>query len=117
MPAGLPSFNLIYDGWVNPARPATDPPSVTALACQVYIHSRADIDQVSDSVDEWIPPIYLRTRLVDFHPHKGDVVQVNYLLNDYYVVKWSQNIHMGFPNEYVMSLIQQCNAAGVTPRA
>ena len=116
MAVSLPNFNLTFDLWVDPATPATDPPDFTNQPCQLYVRSKADIDTTPGNLDLWWPPIYLRVPLGVVLPQKGDVVQVHHLALDYYKVAWTQNIHMGFPNEYVLSLVRQCTDAGVIPR-
>jgi len=112
MPVALPNFNLNFDLWVAPNNPSGGPPDYTGIPCQVYLHSKADIDQIYPSQDEWMPPIYLRVPLGAQRPAPEDVVQVNHLPFDYYKVCFSQNIHMGFPNEYIMCMVKQCDVGG-----
>ena len=116
MPFTLPNFNLLYDHWPAGTTPDTDPPDSTDNPCQVYVHSRADIDQTPGDNTAWQLPIYLRIPLRTVAMGVGDIVQVSYLPFDYYLVRWVQNIHMNFPNEYIVVLVEQCTSAGVTPR-
>jgi len=112
MPVSLPNFNLTFDLWVA-TNPNDQPvPDFAGVPCQVYIHSRADIDQILNEFSNWLPPVYLRVPIGGPKPQKGDVVQVIHLALDYYRVLWTQNIHMGFPNEYVMCLVSQCGPDG-----
>jgi hypothetical protein len=108
----LPNFNLLFDMWVDPDVPSAVPPTFSDIPCQVYVHAKADIDQINAGGNDWVPPIYLRVPLSRPRPQVRDVVQVKYLALDYYVVTWTQNIHMGFPNEYVMVLIKHCTSGG-----
>ncbi len=116
MAVSLPNFNLTFDLWVAPGTPAGGPPDFTNRPCQLYVRSKADIDQTPGSPTFWYPPIYLRLPVGTVLPLPGDIVQVHHLALDYYKVSWSQNIHMGFPNEYVMALVRQCTDSGVEPR-
>lgn len=108
----LPNFNLTFDLWVAGSTPAANPPTFTGVPCQVYLHSKADIDQIYPNSDNWMPPIYLRVPIGTVRPSPADIIQVNYLALDYYIVAFTQNIHMGFPNEYLMCMIKQCDNAG-----
>jgi hypothetical protein len=117
MPASLPNFNLLADVWVPPSNPDLAAPNFEDVPVQVYIHSKADIDQIYPDEDNWYPPIYLRVPIGGYRPQISDIIQVKHLPLDYYIVTWTQNIHMGFPNEYVMACVKQCTVGGiVTPR-
>lgn len=108
----LPNFNLTFNLWLSPTAPDDSPPFATDIPCQVYVHAKADIDQIQGGSNDWVPPIYIRVPLNAKRPQVGDIIQIIYLGEDYYRVTWTQNIHMGFPNEYVMVLTKHCDAAG-----
>jgi hypothetical protein len=112
----LPTFNLMISVWNSPHTPAADPPDQVDIPCQVYAPSRGYLDITPSSFDLWVPPIYLRLPLGVYVPVKTDIAAVQPGLTDCYKVRWVQNAHIGFPNEYQMALVEQCTTAGTTPR-
>lgn len=111
-----PIFNLLCDIWNVPHVPSMDPADSVDVPCQVYVHSRADIDQLQTSSDQWVPPIYIRAATAAPIFQRGQIILPHDFGADYYKVRWIQLVHMGFTNQYLAVLVEQCNADGTTPR-
>lgn len=112
----LPNFNLLADRWVSPNTPAAGAPDFLAIPCQLYVNSRGLLDITPGDFTAWVPPIYIRLQVGAIPPVKDDIYEVIPGSADYYKVRWTQSIHKGFPNEYIVVLVEQCDAAGTTPR-
>lgn len=116
MAFSLPNFNLLADKWNAGHTPAGDPADYTDLPCQVYVHTKADIDQAQGDASSWTPPIYFRM------PNLSPVFDRDAILTEttvgtgYYKVRWIQTVHVGFTNQYLVVLVEQCNSDGTTPR-
>lgn len=120
MAFSLPNFNLTVDIWLPPNQPVTGGPDQTAR-CQMYLLSRTDIEITPSTVQHFVPPVIFRFQ-PDFYtqvgPASGLIFGVQDLVNAkvwYYVARWWDNIHLGFPNQYTIVLCEQCDAAGFTP--
>jgi hypothetical protein len=111
-----PDFNVTFDGWTAGHTPAVDPPDTVGNPCQLYVNSRIPVDQTPGNPDLWVPIIFLRIPLLGYRPVRGDILEVRPPSADYYKARWVQNCHVGFPNEYVIAVVEQCNSAGTTPR-
>ena len=116
MPFSLPVFNLVADFWTGGHTPAADPPDTVGVPCQLYLTSRPSTDQVASTPTLYTLPIIIRMPLGIYTPAKGDITEVAPGSADYYLVRWVQVIHLGFPNAYLTALVEQCDAAGGTPR-
>lgn len=112
----LPSFNLLLSFWNAPNTPAGGPPDQVDVPAQIYLSTRALLDITPGSPTLWVPPLYLRIPLGAYIPLETDIAAVQPGLTDCYKVRWVQNTHIGFPNEYQVALVEQCTTSGVTPR-
>jgi hypothetical protein len=116
MPFSAPNFNLTYDQWAVGSTPLAGPPIFAGLLCQMYFNTRGLLDITPGNTTAWVPPLYLRYPRGNPTIAVGVIVQLNYLPFDYYVCRWAQIVHPNFPNEYMVSIVEQCTAAGATPR-
>jgi len=113
----LPIFNRACDVWVFPHTPLADPPDIVDYHCQVYFASRQALDVEPSLPNLWVPPVFLRfTSAEGAVISPGDIVGVDPGKGDFYKARWVQITHSGFPNEYYSVLVEQCDAAGTTPR-
>lgn len=112
----LPNFNLLLSFWDSPNTPVGGPPDHVDQPVQVYVSSRGLLDITPGNPSDWIPPIFLRVPLGSHRPTPGDIGGIQPALTDFYKVRWVQNIHMGFANEYINILVEQCDGSGTTPR-
>jgi len=112
----LPNFNVLISVWNFPHTPSADPPDHVDIPCQVYFNTRGMLDITPGSFGTWDPPIFLRIPLGAFIPVRTDIAAVQPALNDCYLVRWVQNAHIGFDNEYQAALVEQCKTDGTTPR-
>jgi hypothetical protein len=113
----LPNFNLTGVAWVPPHTPAGDPFDIGDFPCQLYIPSRMEgIDQVEGGTGFYTPPIILRLDRAAPNMAANYIVRVSSYPTEYYLVRWVQKVHVGFPNEYRSAIMHQCTAAGISPR-
>lgn len=112
----LPNFNLNVSFWILGHTPSADPPDEVDIPCQIYLNTRGLLDITPGGPGDWVPPIYLRIPLGVFIPSLGNIAAVQPGLTDCYKIRWVQNAHIGFANEYQIALAEQCTDAGVTPR-
>jgi len=116
MAFSLPLFNVSFDAWTGGHVPAVDAPDSVDNPCQLYLNAKFPADQADGDPAFYTPTIFLRIPLLGYRPIRGDIVQVRPPTVDYYKVRWIQNVHIGFPNEYIAAAVEQCNAVGATPR-
>lgn len=100
----LPNFNVSCFIWHPPNAPPNPPDE--NLACQFYVTSRGQWGMVPGDNTLYIPPIYLRLQpgsalLV------GDVVECPPATGRFYVVRWVEVMHLGFPNQYLAGILEQ----------
>jgi hypothetical protein len=111
-----PNFNLLANYWDAGHTPAVDPADLIAVPCQLYVASRGILDITPGNPGFWVPAIYFRTAHGSPPPQVGGIVGLSPGMTDFYKIRWVQNVHIGFANEYVQSLCEQCDANGTTPR-
>lgn len=112
----LPNFNLVGRTWNPGHNPATDPPDFVGIPLQLYVNSRQSIDIEAGASQFYTPLIIIRTPLPTLAFQTGTIVESVTGSSDYYLVRWLQNYHQGFPNEYLGCSVSQCSALGVSPR-
>jgi hypothetical protein len=104
MPAFPPDFNIDAFIWRTPIVPPGTPDVDTD--CQLYIASRGLVDITPGDSTAWVPPIYLRVpALTDIRP--TDQVECPQHSGRMYSVRWVEDAHKGFPNEYRVGLLEQ----------
>lgn len=113
MAVSLPTFNLQANFWYVFQTPAGDPPAVTDLDVQKYILSKFSLEITPGSFYQWTPPIVLRMRIEDWTTWaEFAICEVPAASGSYYLARFKEVVHQGFPNEYLMAIIEQCNAEG-----
>jgi hypothetical protein len=116
MAFSLPNFNLLVSFWIPGHTPHDDPPDEVDIPCQIYISNKGFLDIVAGDPDSFRPPIFLRVPFDNEFTQQGTIAAVQPGLGDCYKVRWCQNTHKGFPNEYTVLLCEQCSTDGSTPR-
>lgn len=114
----LPVFNETCDVWLSPNVPTSSSPTYTDFPVQVYVNTRMTVDIFAGGGRTlYVPPVQLRMPS-DFGALIGvdDVIGVGASRDDYYRVRWVQEVHLGFINQYTMVVAEQCDAAGTRPR-
>lgn len=100
----LPVFNLVFDLWRLPNAPPAPPDS--SPDGQFYFTPKGQYDVTPGTPAAFAPPIYLRVPLgTDIQP--GDVVEVPQLSGWLYDVRFTDRVHLGFPNEYFLAILEQ----------
>jgi len=106
MPFMVPVFNLSASLWRSPD---AWPGSITSSsAVQLYLVSRPQTDVTPTLPDLWVPPIYVRfPALFDVRPF--DQLEVPAGSDRVYTVRWVDDCHKGFSNEYRVALVEHFN--------
>lgn len=100
----IPNFNVNANIWRAGGGPP-DPPDVTTLA-QLYIYSRVAVDVNPADPTTYEPAVSLRVpKGTDLR--KTDVIEVEAGSGFMYTCRWTERVHLGFPNEYFEGLLQQ----------
>lgn len=104
MPYSLPQFNLYVKLWRDTDQWPGDPTDF--FFGQLYLTSRPLLDVTPGDPAAWCPPIYLRLPpLSDIRPQ--DQVEVPADTERLYLVRWVDDVHKGFENEYRVALLEQ----------
>lgn len=108
-----PILNLLASAWIPPHAPATDPPDVTNIPCQLYLRSRASFFLTPSQTPPYIPALILRTAWP--RGVLGPYIIIEIPAEDpgtYYYIAFSDPAHLGFSNVYTASPLIRCDAAG-----
>lgn len=109
----LPSFVSLCNVWFAPGTPAAGAPDLVNVPCQLYVPSKAGVDMEPGTVWAWVPPIYLRLPISETNAARlGKIYEVEPGTGFYYIKRWVDRCHRGFPNEYWMALLMQCTNTG-----
>jgi len=104
MPSFAPVFNLSCNIWRPPATDL-DPPTMT-INCQLYWPSKGLFDVTPADPSLWVPPLYLRVQaLTDIRPM--DEVECPAGSGRLYNIRFVDDMHKGFPNEYRAGVLEQ----------
>jgi len=108
-----PNFNVLADLWFGSNVPFTSLPDFEDQACQFYVYSRGLLDITPSDEELWVPPIYLRLPLASIVNWRNlQVVECPPASGRWFRARWKERMHMGFPNEYLVVILQQCDAEG-----
>lgn len=113
-------FNLAMDVWEPGHNAAAHPPDHTCQA-QLYLVSKPMLDVTPGAPGQWVPPVLIRisistSGLIGIH-----IVDTQWGYTDstgrhwYYVARYWDIVHSGFPNEYVQIVCDQCTSARAVP--
>jgi len=110
----VPIFNLESDVWYSGKTPADDDPDSENLPTQKYIYSRAVYDVQPCEMEQFTPPIFLRMSIDDIAIwQQGQIFECPAESGLYYRARFKEHMHQGFPNQYLVAVVVQCNSAGV----
>lgn len=114
MPYTVPNFNLTCDVWNAGNIPSSGPADFTGVACQFYIYSRHSTDVQPCELELYTPVVQIRMPVAAGGPWvSGQVFEVESGSGRYYRARWKDRVHYGFPNEYLVAIVVQCNEDGV----
>ncbi|AXH79035.1 MAG: hypothetical protein [Circular genetic element sp.] len=109
-----PIFNVLCDIWFIGRVPSAGDPDFENQACQLYIPSRGILDITPGELELWVPPVYLRLPFSAIDIWKvAAVVECPPESGRYYRCRWKDIYHIGFPNQYLVAIVEQCNVDGV----
>lgn len=109
-----PIFNILANLWFCGNTPNSGPFDFENQECQLYIYSRALLDIEPGSPELWIPPVWLRMPTAAVANWTSTfIAEVEAGSGRYYLARWKDVLHLGFPNEYRVILMEQCDGDGV----
>jgi hypothetical protein len=121
MSFSVPNFNAAIDVWGVGTFPALNPPAIGGTPAQVYYQTRSiyffpKAAGVIPQAYGWIrvPSSFITltgTPIVGLIFGWTDSQGITW----YYVCRWWDYAHAGFPNEYIEMLVEQCDNMGVVP--
>lgn len=111
----VPEFNLLCFAFSPGQLPGVDVPKMFDVPCQLYLHSKADIDVTQGNFNAWVPPIYLRFPRTYTDIKRDWICKIDGYFELYYKVRWAEHMHLGFPNQYWQAQCEQCTVEGESP--
>lgn len=109
----VPDFNVLCDVWSVGTVPDDDAPAFENVACQFYIYSRGSWDIQPCELELYHPPIGVRFPVAAATPWEdGQVFEVPPGSGRYYRARFKERVHLGFPNEYLVCYVVQCQGDG-----
>jgi len=109
-----PVFNLLANVWNAGNVPADGPPDWSGVACQFYIYSRNSTSIQPCELELYTPVIQIRLPIAASGPWvDGQVFEVEAGSGRYYRARFKDRVHYGFPNEYLVAYVVQCNDEGL----
>ncbi len=108
-----PVFNVLADIWYADHVPASSPPDEENQQVQFYIYSRHGLNIEPGQQELWVPPIYIRLPAAanDIWV-SAQIVECPAESGRYYRARWKDIYHLGFPNQYLVILVEQCDDEG-----
>jgi hypothetical protein len=119
----LPNFNITFNVWY-PANTPNAAAADTATAGQFYIWSKGGFGKVDTGFTRGFPNLFIRIPIGFVKAIEGaGQTLVNAIfgtadpivVNSYYRCIFWDTIHKGFPNEYGVCQVEQCDGAGTSP--
>lgn len=121
----LPNFNLLCNIWLCNNVPSGGGADESFVPVQKYILSRPGTEIAMNSGSganwwlSWPPPIVLRFARDGVYSGgrqtwQGSFFEVPMGSGQYYRTFWHEVQHEGFPNEYAMVIVSQCDENGAT---
>lgn len=108
-----PQFNVLCDVWVFPRVPRLDLPDYENEACQFYVTPKGQFFLEPVPFTWFPPPIYLR------FPYASALVWEKLFIAEcppesgrYFRAYWKEILHLGFPNQYRLVIVEQCDDMG-----
>lgn len=122
MPFTPPDFNLTGNWYQLGNDPNVNPPDLTTNV-QLYTYSKFLPNQLEFPGPKFAAGQEVRMAIGDYVAlgvmQTGSIwgIQDINAMQWYYLVLWWDACHRGFPNEYLMMIVTQCDHLGVTPDA
>jgi len=110
----VPDFNLLMDVWNAGKIPAADLPDSENVPVQFYLYSRGSFDIQPCELELYTPPIWLRLPVAENAVWiAGQVFECPAESGRYYRARFKEIMHQGFPNQYLVTVVVQCNEFGI----
>lgn len=108
-----PDFNVLANLWFGTNTPNTGLFDFENQACQLYVTSRGPFDVDGLLPNNFSPPIYFRMPWAsDSNWRETQIVECPAGSLRYYRVRWKEYMHVGFPNQYLVIILNQCDGDG-----
>jgi len=108
-----PQFNIPVDVWSTGHIPDDDDPDFENVSAQFYIYSRVSADVHPCELELYHPITQIRLPVsVAVLWVSAQIFEVPSESGRYYRAKLKERIHLGFPNEYLVAYVVQCNGLG-----
>lgn len=109
----VPNFNVLVDVWDAGAVPADDDPDYENVTCQFYVYSRVSFDVQPCELELYTPAIQVRMPVSTAAIWaSGQIFECPAESARYYRARFKERVHLGFPNEYLVVYVVQCNSEG-----
>jgi len=109
----VPVFNVPIDVWDAGHVPDDDVPDFENVTVQFYVYSRVSFDVQPCELELYNPPIQIGFPVSTLAIWvSGQVFEVPAESGRYYRARFKEKLHLGFPNEYLVAYVVQCNGAG-----
>jgi len=109
----VPNFNVFCDIWYTPRAPADGPPDVANVPCQFYLTPKGQTFIDPPPFTFFPLPIYVRIPIAnDADWRQMRVAEIPPGSGFYYRASWKERVHLGFPNEYRVIIVAQCDDTG-----
>jgi len=110
----LPEFNVLIDVWDSGNLPADDPPDFENVTVQFYVYSRVSFDVQPCNLELYQPPIQIRLPVSTSAIWvSSQIYEVPAESGRYYRARFKERVHLGFPNEYLVVYVVQCQDDGL----
>lgn len=108
-----PDFNVLANLWFGTNTPNTGLFDFENQECQLYVTSRGPFDVDGTLPNNFSPPIYFRMPwAANFNWRETQIVECPAGSLRYYSVRWKEYMHVGFPNQYLVIILGQCDGDG-----
>lgn len=113
MAFSVPVFNVLIDLWFGEHTPFTQDADVFNQSAQFYLNSRGALDVKPGDKSSYTPPIIVRLPTVAIANWTAvTVMEIPGGTGRYYRARFKEVMHLGFPNQYLMIVAEQCNEKG-----
>jgi hypothetical protein len=106
MPYNLPDFNETFQFWEAPTAPPVGAPA-GHFNGQLFLNSRINLETTPLVPMWWVPPLIIRAPVTHTPGNGWIYLRVGDAPSGCYLSRWWDRCHLGFPNEYIVILVEQ----------
>jgi len=114
MPFTPPQFNVLADIWACGNKPSAGDPDFENVSVQLYINPRVPwSEDTTFTIIFNSPGIFVRMpESASVAWQACTILEIPAESGRYYFARWKDIMHLGFPNQYRVILVAQCDADG-----